>query len=180
MLALNSIVAIYDTQTEVEAAVRDLQQAAFDFKKLSIIGREHELGEQTAGYYSTRGDTKAVGVRGTFWNEIWKQLEGAGQFAIAGMGRVLTAGFLTVGIVEATEDLGEVPGLSTVVGAGLYAMSIPIASVARYEVALKMHKLLLVAHGSSRELLKCKEVLHASQPRETNIHFAAEGVQSAA
>ncbi len=35
----NSIVAIYPTHTDAEAAVKALQQAGFDMKKLSIVGR---------------------------------------------------------------------------------------------------------------------------------------------
>jgi hypothetical protein len=72
-----------------------------------------------------------------------------------------------------------VDGLSPV-GAGLHVMSIPKGSILRYESALKMQRLLLVADGSAREMMKCKEILRESQPKETNLHFATEGVQSAA
>jgi hypothetical protein len=178
MLAMNSIVAVYDTQTEVAAVVRDLDQAAFDLRKLSILGREHESAEHMAGYYQTQGRMKYWGPQGIFWNDLWKLLEGAGHFAIPGVGRILTAGPLTVGLVEAMDD-PSVDGLSPV-GVGLSVMSIPRGSVLRYESALKMHKLLLVAYGDNREILQCREVLRATQPRETNIHFATEAVQSAA
>ena len=52
--------------------------------------------------------------------------------------------------------------------------------VRRYESAIKGHKLLLVAHGSPQELLKSREVLRVSRPDEMDLHFADEGVQSAA
>ena len=178
MSAMNSIVAVFDTQTEVETAVRDLHQAAFDLKKLSVLGREHESGEHMLGYYNIRGRMRYCGARGSFWNDVWRLLDGAGHFAIPGFGRILTAGPLTVGVASAIEGpVGE--GLSAV-GASLSGMSIPRASVLRYESALRMHKLLLVADGSAREVLKCKEVLHENKARETNVHFAEENVPSAA
>jgi hypothetical protein len=177
MLATNSIVAVYDTQTDVEMAVRDLQQAAFDLRRLSVFGREQESGEHVLGYYNIDGNMRYCGDRGSFWNDLWKQFEGAGHFAIPGLGRVLSAGPLTVSVVQAVRS-PSADGLSAV-GAGLCALNIPKASILRYESALKMHKLLLIAEGSTREVLNCKDVLRESQPRETNIHFAAEGVQSA-
>jgi hypothetical protein len=37
----NSIVAVYASHTEAEAAVKELQQSGFDMKKPSIVGRDH-------------------------------------------------------------------------------------------------------------------------------------------
>src|SRR5262245_12844302 len=78
MLKVNSIVAVYDRQAEVEAAVRDLQSSGFDLKKLSVLGREHESGERLTGHYLARGGRmRYLGPRGAFWNELWDILAGA-------------------------------------------------------------------------------------------------------
>src|SRR5215469_11336655 len=74
MLELNSIIAIYENQTEVNTGVRDLQQDGFDLRKLSILGREHESGQQVIGYYSTGSHMRYWGARGEFWNGSWKLL----------------------------------------------------------------------------------------------------------
>ena len=37
----SAVVAVYDTHSEAEAAVRDLQQLGFDMTKLSIIGKDY-------------------------------------------------------------------------------------------------------------------------------------------
>ncbi len=178
MLALNSIVAVYETQMQAELGVVGLQHAGFDLRKLSVLGREHEFRDHAIGYYNTGGRMKFSGARGAFWNNIWKFLPGAGHFVIPGIGRVLIAGPLTVWIVAAvrnpaTDDLTEV-------GAALYAINIPKANILRYESEIKMHKLLLVAYGSTEEVLRAKDVLHGSRPEETNIHFAEEAVLRAA
>jgi hypothetical protein len=178
MVKVNSIVAIYDRQAEVEAGVRDLQSAGFDLKKLSVLGREHESGQRLLGHYMARsGRMRYLGPRGAFWNELWDMLAGAACFTVSGIGRILVAGHLAMGVVDATDV--PVDGLSEV-GSSLYSMSIPKACILRYESALKMHRLLLVAFGSVREVLQIKDLLRPSQPAETNIHFATEEAQSAA
>lgn len=49
----HAIVAIYETHTTAEAAVRALQGAGVDMKRLSIIGRDFQSEENVRGYYTT-------------------------------------------------------------------------------------------------------------------------------
>jgi hypothetical protein len=177
MLPLNSIVAVYQTQTEAETGVRSLQESGFDLNALSVVGREHESGEHVIGCYSTGGRMKYWGARGAFWNDIWKYLTDAATFVVPGIGRILVAGPLTGWMVDALNN-AEVEDLSAL-GAGLYEISVPKPSIRRYESAIRMHKLLLIAHGPAHEVLKAKELLRGSRPDETDVHFAEEGVQSA-
>ena len=178
MTTFNSVVAVYETQAEAEAGVRDLQQSGFALRKLSILGKEHEAGNHVIGYYDLRGHMRYWGARAAFWNDLWKVLTGAGYFRDPDIGGVLVGGPLTEWVIAALKN-PVTNGLSTV-GAGLHALSIPIVSILRYEAAVKMHKLLLIAHGSSREMLETKDVLHGSRPKEINVHFAEEGALIAA
>jgi hypothetical protein len=178
MVPLNSIIAVYETQRDAETGVRDLQLAGSDLKKVSILGREHESVEHVAGIYNIGGRMKYWGARGSFWNELWRLLAGAAAFAIPGIGRVLIAGPLTVWVVTALEDPAA-ESLSAV-GAGLHTISVPKASIRRYESAIKMHKLLLIAHGSVQEILKSRDVLRGSRPEEIDVHFVDEETRSAA
>jgi len=41
----NSIVAIYPSHTAAEEAIKELQQAGYDMKTLSIIGRDYPTSE---------------------------------------------------------------------------------------------------------------------------------------
>jgi len=47
------MVAIYNTHTEAESAVNELQRSGFDIKKLSIVGKEYHTEEHVIGYYNT-------------------------------------------------------------------------------------------------------------------------------
>jgi hypothetical protein len=178
MLTLNSMIAVYDTQADVETGLRELHKSTFDLTKVSIVGREHESGEYAIGYLMSGGRMSYWGPRGVFWNGLWKDLDGAAYFSIPGIGGVLIAGPLAGWIAEALKDpLSD--GLSPI-GAGLHSISIPRPNALRYESAIRMHKLLLVAHGEPREMLKTREILRRSRPEEVNIHFSEEGVQLAA
>jgi Heat induced stress protein YflT domain len=49
MPQVNSVVAIYDTHSQAEAAVKDLQRSGFDMKKLSIVGKDYHTDEHVVG-----------------------------------------------------------------------------------------------------------------------------------
>lgn len=46
----NSVVAIYDSHTEAEAAVKELEKSKFDMKQLSIVGKDYHTEEHVVGY----------------------------------------------------------------------------------------------------------------------------------
>jgi len=46
----DSVVAIYDTQTGAEEAVKELQRCGIDMHKLSIVGKGTHTDEQAVGY----------------------------------------------------------------------------------------------------------------------------------
>jgi len=63
----NSVVAIYNTHTEAEEAVKELEKSGFDMKKLSIIGKDYHAEEHVVGYYNTGERVKYWGKLGAFW-----------------------------------------------------------------------------------------------------------------
>jgi hypothetical protein len=150
----------------------------FDLKKVSILGREHEMSDHVVGYYCIAGRMKYWGAKAAFWNETWRLLMGAACFLIPGVGRVLIGGPLTVWVVGALLD----PAIEdfSAVGCGLHAIGIPKGNIRRYESAIKMHKLLLIAHGSAQEIVKSRDVLRGSRPEEIDVHFVDEGLLNAA
>ena len=164
----NSVVAIYPAHTDAEAAVRELQQAGFDMKKLSIIGRGYHTDEHVVGYYNSGDRMKAWGKTGAFWGGLWGLLFGSAFFIVPGLGPLLVAGPLVSMIVGALEGAAVVGGLS-VLGAGLAGMGIPKDSILQYETALKTDRFLLIAHGSSGEIAHAKDILGNTAP-ESLVH----------
>lgn len=90
----NAAVAIYNAHADAEAAVRELHDAGFPIEQLSIVGREYHTEEQVVGlgYYNKGERMRYWGQLGDFWGSIWRLLQGAGFFAVPGIGPVLVAG----------------------------------------------------------------------------------------
>ena len=53
MIEANSVVAIYDTHTQAEDAVKELQRSGFDMKKMSIVGKDYHTDEHVASRQAT-------------------------------------------------------------------------------------------------------------------------------
>lgn len=177
MSGLNSVVAVYKTQADAEDGLHRLERAEYDLKTVSVAGREHEVGGHVIGYYNTAGKMKYGGPRGLFWNNLWRSLPCAGYFNVPEIGGVLMAGQLITWFVASLDSPPE--GLSAL-GWTLHGIGIPKPSARRYDAAVKMHKLLLVAHGAAKELLRAKDALHQGRPEEIDVHFAEMEISLAA
>jgi uncharacterized membrane protein len=165
----NSVVAIFNTHTEAEEAVKELQQSGFNMKKLSIVGKDYHSDEHVVGYYNTGDRVKYWGTLGAFWGGLWGFLFGSAFFFIPGIGPLVVGGPLVSWIVGALEGAVITGGLSAI-GAALYSAGIPKDSVLKYETSLKSNKFLLVAHGTEEEVQKASKILEATDATETTIH----------
>src|SRR5271170_6757554 len=154
----DSVVAVYQTHTEADRAVKDLQRDGVDMRKLSIVGKGYHTDEQVVGYYNTGDRMKYWGKTGAFWGGFWGLLFGSAFFAIPGLGPVLVAGPLVAWIVGGLEGAAVVGGLGAI-GAGLYGMGIPKDSVVEYELALKTDKFLLLIHDKASEVEKARKIV---------------------
>jgi len=165
----NAVVAIYNTHTKAEAAIKEFQKVGFDLRKLSIVGKDYHTEEQVAGYYTTGDRMKYWGKLGAFWGGLWGFLFGAGVFLIPGLGPIVAAGPLVSWIVGALEGAVVVGGLSAL-GAGLYSIGIPPDKIVKFETAVKSGKYLLIAHGTVDDIAKAKEIVDTSSSTESFVH----------
>src|SRR6202453_5021688 len=119
----NATVAVFETHAEADEAVKELQEAGFDMKKLSVVGKDYHTEEQVVGYYNAGDRMKHWGKLGAFWGGLWGLLFGAAFFWIPGIGPILVGGPLVAWIIAALESAVVVGGISAV-GAGLYSLGI--------------------------------------------------------
>jgi len=169
MTETNSVVAIYDTHSQAEEAIKSLQKSGFDMKKLSIVGKDYHSEETVTGYYNSGDRMKYWGKIGAVWGGFWGLLFGAAFFAIPGIGPVLVVGPLVAWIIGALEGAAMVGGLSAV-GAGLYSIGIPKDSIVKYESALKSDKFIVLAHGTAAEVAKARDIMQTTQSTEVTLH----------
>jgi len=165
----NATIAVFDDHTGAEDAVKELQKAGFDIKKLSIVGKDYYSDEHVVGYYNAGNRVKYWGKLGAFWGGIWGLLFGSAFFFIPGIGPIVVGGPLVTWIVGALESAAVVGGLSAV-GAALYSIGIPKDSILKYETSLKSNKFLLVVHGTTEEVEKAGKILEMTSATETTVH----------
>jgi heat induced stress protein YflT len=162
-------VAIYNTHTEAEAAIRELRISGIDMKLLSIVGKDYRTEDHVVGYYKTGTQLKYWGKLGAFWGGIWGLLVGEAFFWMPGVGPILVAGPLVSSIVGALEGATVHNGL-TPLGSALHTMGIPKSNVINYESALKANKFLLVVQGANGDASKAGEILRNTDPIELTAH----------
>ena len=165
-----AVIAVYNTHRDAETAVKELQKAGFDMKKLSVVGKDFRKDDQVVGYYNAGDRMKYWGKLGALWGGFWGLLFGAAFFWVPGVGPLLVAGPLVTSIVAALENAVVVGGVSAL-GAGLFSLGIPKDSIVQYETAIKADKYLLVAHGNATEISRAKDTLAGTtKPAQLDQH----------
>ena len=156
--AQNATVAVLDSPRQVEENVQRLRQAGFDLSKLSVVAKDRHPEQQVAAHYGAGGQARYWGEQGGFWTQMWATLSGWACVVIPDTGPILVAGPLSGWIVAALENEAVFGGLSAL-GAALYGLGIPKDAVLRNEAAVRMDKLLLIAHGAVDEVGKAREIM---------------------
>src|SRR5208283_3675106 len=134
-----------------------------------IVGKDYHTEEQVVGYYNSGERMKYWGKLGAFWGGLWGMLFGAAFFAIPGIGQVLVAGPLVAWIVGALEGAAVGGGMGAV-GAGLFSICIPKDSVVKYETAIKSDRFIVLAHGTTEEVARVKDIIQTTRPVEVALH----------
>jgi len=178
MTDTNAVIAVYDSHSAAEDAVKELQKSGFDMKKLSVVGKDYHTDEQVVGYYNAGDRMKYWGKLGAFWGGFWGLLFGAAFFWVPAIGPVLVGGPLAAWIIAALENAVVVGGLSAI-GAGLYSIGIPKDSIVTYDTAIKAGKYLVLAHGTSDEAAKAKNILSTLKPTDVTDHVLEPAAQAA-
>jgi uncharacterized membrane protein len=170
----NAVVGIFNSHTEAEKSIKELQKAGFDMKKLSIVGKDYHTEEHVVGYYNAGDRMKVWGKLGAFWGGFWGLLFGSALFIIPGIGPLIVFGPLVGWIVGALEGAVVVGGLSAL-AAALFSIGIPKDSSILYETALKSDKFLVIAHGTADEAARAKSIIETAGAAQTDVH---SGIQS--
>ncbi|HEY3323676.1 MAG TPA: general stress protein [Planctomycetota bacterium] len=169
----NSVVAVYDTHTKAEVAIKELQRAGFDMKKLSIVGKDYRTEENVIGFYNVGDRMKVWGKLGAFWGGLWGLLFGTAFLFVPGVGPVLIFGPLAGWIIAGLEGAMVVGGLSAL-GAGLYSIGIPKDSILNYENQIKQGKFVIVAHGTAEDIAMAQNIIAMTHAIETKVHKPEE------
>jgi uncharacterized membrane protein len=167
----NSVVAIYDSHTGAEAALKELQKAGLDMKRLSIIGKDYHTEEHALGFYTAGDRMKFWGTRGAFWGSLWGILFGGAFFFIPVLGPLVVMGPLVGWIVGALEG-AAVGGAAGVFAAALASIGIPKDSIVKYELDVKAGNFLILARGTPEMITHAHVVLGTTGASSLVMHTA--------
>lgn len=163
MAELNSTVAVFTNHDQADAAVKALQKAGFDLRKLSILGKDFHTEEDAVGYYNTGDRVKFWGKRGAFWGGLAGILFSSAFLVIPVVGQIVVLGPLVSAVVGGLEGAALAGGTSAIFAA-LASLGIPKDSVVRYESEVKAGKFLVIAQGTADEVARAKKVLGQASP----------------
>jgi len=169
----NSVIAMFDSHPEAEAAVKKLAAAGFAMKDLSVIGKGYHTEEKVTGFYNVGDKMKFWGSRGAFWGGLWGLFFGGMFLVIPVVGHVVLLGYITAMAISAVESAVVVGGLG-VIGAALTSIGVPKDSVLRYETAIKADGFLVMAHGPSAEMAGAKAILGTCGSSRVDAYQAKE------
>jgi uncharacterized membrane protein len=172
-------VAVYDHHSQAEDAVKALQRAGFDMKKISIIGRDYHSEEHVVGFLNAGDRAKVFGKWGAFWGGLIGVLFGSAMMFVPLVGHVIILGPLAATLVSGLEGAVLAGGISALAGA-LMSIGIPKDSVLRYETALKADKFMLVVHGDAKQIEQARELLKSSGLSSFEQHAVREEALSEA
>jgi hypothetical protein len=165
----DSIVAIYDAHTGAESAIKALQAAGIDMKKLSIVGKDFHTEEHALGFYTSGDRMKFWGARGAFWGSLWGMLFGGAFLFIPGVGPLVVMGPFVAWIVGALEG-ATLGGVAGILAASLTSAGFTKDSALKYEVEVKAGKYLVLAHGTADMIEKVRAILGNTGASQLAVH----------
>jgi hypothetical protein len=175
----DSVVATFADHADAEAAIKKLTAAGFDMKQLSVIGKGYHTEEKVVGFYNTGDRVKFWGSRGVFWGGLWGLFFGGLFLTIPIVGHVVVLGYLAATALSAVEGAAVVGGVSAI-GAALMSIGIAKDSVLQYETAIKADGFLVMAHGSTAEMTRARDILTTVSPASLQLHASEPRFPAAA
>lgn len=168
----HSVIAIYESHEEAEQAVKTLERAGLDMKRLSIVGKDFRVEEHPIGFYSSDDKMKFWGGQGAFWGGLWGMLFGSAFFFIPGVGPLVVMGPMVAWIVGALEG-AVLGGGAGILAAALSSIGIPEDQVMKYELEVKAGKFLVLARGSEELVERARIALGTTGASQLTRHAAA-------
>jgi hypothetical protein len=164
-----AVIAVFPDHLGAEEAVKALAAAGFDLKTLSVVGKGYHTDEKVIGFYNLGDRIKFWGSRGAFWGGLWGLFLGGMFLSIPVVGHVIVVGYLAATVISVAEGAVVAGGLSAI-GAAFYGIGIPKDSVLQYETAIAADNFVVIAHGTSNDMARAKEILSAGHPSSLDLH----------
>lgn len=168
-MAEQSIVAVYDSLSKAEDAVRRLDQGRFPVGQVSIVAQNLESEREVHGFI-TAGDVAGAGAGTGAWvGGLFGILLGAAFIWVPGFGPLLVAGPLAAALLGGLEGAAVGAAGGGLLGA-LVGFGVSRQHILKYEETLKGGKYLVVAHGGAAEVGQASGILEQTGAESLRTH----------
>jgi uncharacterized membrane protein len=164
-------VALYESHTEAEEAVRKLAKAGIDMKTVSIAAKDYHTEQNVVGYFNAGDRARFFGKLGAFWGGLAGLLFGSAFLFIPVVGHLVVLGPLAATLVGGAQGAVFGGGAGALVGA-LSAIGVPKDSALRYQTAIKADKFIVIVRGGAPDIRRAHEVLAAAGSTDVQTHSA--------
>jgi len=168
----DSVIGVFADHNLAEAAIKKLAASGLAMKNLSVVGKGYHTDEKVVGFYNMGDRVKFWGTRGAFWGGFWGLFFGGLFLSVPVIGHVVVLGYLATMVVSGVETAAVVGGVSAL-GAALYSIGIPRASVIQYEADLAADDFLVMVHGTEAEVAQARDVLTEAGASRVSLHEGA-------
>ena len=152
-------VAVFHSNEQAIAVVRELHDTGFDMQRLSIVGKGFYSDSRSVGDDIMGPRMQAWGRLGEICGTVWGMVAKYSFFRFSDLGSVLVAGPLVQRVVAALNGAGT-PGEANALEAALVGVGIPQSRIVHYEFLVKMDKVLLIVNGNPADVELSRVHLH--------------------
>jgi hypothetical protein len=174
----HNIIGLYDTLDEAEAAIRQLDEAHFPIRHVSVVAQNLATEREVHGYISAVDVAGQGAGIGAWAGGLFGLLVGAAFVWVPGLGPLLVAGPLAAVLLGGIE--GALVGTA---GGGLLGwlagLGIDQQHILKYEDQLQAGKYLLVVRGSAEEVARAQAILRGTGATALDRHPAPGGAAPA-
>jgi hypothetical protein len=171
-MAEHSVVGIYGTLREAEAAVRSLGDRGFPLQKVSIIAKHLEDEQRVHEYIAPADIANRSATVGIWAGGIFGVLAGVAFVWVPGFGPLVIAGSVAAELIGGVE--GAMAGASVAGALGwLVGLGIAKEKIHKYEAAVKSGKYLVIANGPVDTAKRALEILAGTKAEHLEMHAPA-------
>jgi hypothetical protein len=169
---MQSVIGVYGSMPQAEDAVRALDKGDFPIQHISMVAQDLQSEKQVHGYVTAGDLAKGGAATGAWMGGLFGLLIGAAFIWVPGFGPLLVAGPLAAML------LGGIEGaLAGAAGGGLMGAlvgwGVSEKHILKYEEHVKGGKYLVIAHGTSDQVMMARDILHHTDVEEVNVHTEA-------
>jgi hypothetical protein len=158
LMAEQSVVHIYPSLEEAEAAVKHLGDSKFPINQISIVTQNIETTKQVHGFI-TAGDVAARGASSGAWmGGFFGLLMGAAFIWVPGIGPLFVAGPFAAALLGGIEGIVAGAAGGGLLGA-LFGWGISKEHILKYEEVIKGGKYLVIANGDETQVSQARTIL---------------------